>query len=273
MSSKSISIPLLNSEISSNESDIISLDIPTLKVKNGKVIIPYNLKLKEGDKLQIRLINTDTDQPYDGTFFVKCIDRNREYDVWDDTRKINFEYKIETIIQYKNKVNRCFTIIAISIMLIIITSHFVLAIISGVVANESENDESNTCFNFYNEIKISYITWLKVFCITTLTITGLIMLFIGIDIHTRNADTRKTILEKIARLLNALGVIFEIFWYVIGSIIYFQTIYPNCQGTMIYDFGFTLFIIQTISAVCFYIIGCVSHTFKIHPCINQVRIE
>lgn len=252
--STSISIPL-NSEFSSDNLNDISSNMPVLQVKNGKVIIPNNLKLEHDDKLQISLIDIDTNQPYDGIFFIKnVINEPQKYNVWDDARKLNLEYEVEIAIE--NKISKYFEIIAVSTILIIIISYFVLAFASEFVADRNDSD---ICF-YSSKITFNYITWLKIFYIMTLTITGLILLLTVLDfaIRTASIQDQKTILEKIAGMFSTLGIIFQISWYIIGSILYFQTIYPNCQGTMIYNFGFALFVIQTISFVCFWIIGCVS---------------
>lgn len=107
MSSASINISLsLNSGFSSSESSIVSLDIPVLQVKNGKVIIPHNLTLEEGKEMRIRLIDININRPRDGTFFIKrAVGDSQEYNVWDGSRELKLEYEIET--QVRTRFDEC----------------------------------------------------------------------------------------------------------------------------------------------------------------------
>jgi hypothetical protein len=146
--------------------------------------------------------------------------------------------------------SKCATLGCIGCLMIFLAACLCsLAITAIIVANRDDD----RCIGSYAGIDLSYETWLMVYGIVTLVSVGIAGALGTLALAGAVVGEKITayLTGCSAIVLFALWLIWQFCWYVVGSILYFQTVYSNCQaGTTIYQFGLALFIIQTTTFAC-----------------------
>ncbi len=120
-----------------------------------------------------------------------------------------------------------------------------LMLILAFTANSISNN-SYTCIGQYFNINFQYDTWLNIFgSVNMLSISfGLYLYFFQFTADWKHWNDFK---EKICLIFFCIMYLFNFAWYIVGAILYFNTVFLNCErGQSIHDFGLALFIIQTI---------------------------
>jgi hypothetical protein len=105
------------------------------------------------------------------------------------------------------------------------------------------NNSDVDCISDYAGISFSYITWLKVFGFIG-TAYMFILLFL-ISVFTYNQADTITIIQ-IIKLSYIPYFMFNFVWYIVGAVLYFETVHSCNSSLPIRSFGLALFIIQTI---------------------------
>jgi hypothetical protein len=115
-----------------------------------------------------------------------------------------------------------------------------LAIFSIIISNLNNN---TFCIGSYNNIVFNYTTWLQIYGWTEIGIIATINFLLYLMIfHKINCSYYLII------IIFTLGYLFQFAWYIIGSVLFFETIQPYCQNAnkSLWQFSLALFIIQTI---------------------------
>jgi len=119
------------------------------------------------------------------------------------------------------------------------TTTLCLSIAAITISNKYSNDQ---CIGIYKGISFTYGTWLFAYGITEVIGTGLLVFF-----SLAWFMTESYCLGLITVVTWAVTYIFQFCWYIVGSILFFQTVNGTCDDTStIQQFGLALFIIQTI---------------------------
>jgi hypothetical protein len=119
--------------------------------------------------------------------------------------------------------------------------------VGGLVLVYGDNSD-NTCIGDLEGISFSYVTWLRVMGFSF--IGGLLVLLALVFAH---GWWGTWCTSKLATVFGLLFFFFQMAWYVVGSILYWETVTTNCaSGTEIQVFSLALFIIQTVVITCMY---------------------
>ena len=119
--------------------------------------------------------------------------------------------------------------------------------VTSLIISYSYNEEQ--CVKINNLTSVNYNTWLQIYgwtCIVGLVVSLVISAFYKIT----ESRTIKLLLKSII----VLNILFHFWWYVFGSIIFFNEIEINCDNSL-NKFGLGLFIIETFTFLfiyCFY---------------------
>lgn len=103
----------------------------------------------------------------------------------------------------------------------------------------SISNTNNSCVEKFSGISFNYLQWLYIFgiiqlaWIVLLCVIGFFWFVVKID------------LMFLCHIMN----LFNFAWYIVGSILFFEEVAKTCQGCQLYNYGLTLFILQTIGFV------------------------
>jgi hypothetical protein len=126
------------------------------------------------------------------------------------------------------------------ILTIVIGLELALAIPAVVIAEQHEHE---SCIGSYSGISFPYGIWLKVFGWTQIGAVLATIVFGALSIVCEMEAASAMII-----LTNVLSGFFHFCWFIVGAVLYFKEVSPNCpSGTPLYDFGLALFIIQCIA--------------------------
>jgi hypothetical protein len=135
----------------------------------------------------------------------------------------------------------CTTVCCILLVVLIFVGLLLsLAISALAIGSNFKNDQ---CIGTYASISFKYDTWLLTYGITN-TIMISLLLLCGMCYMCTESDAYKLF----AIFIYGIFCTFHFAWYVVGAVLYFNTVSNSCQaGKPLHDFGLALFIIDTIS--------------------------
>ncbi len=111
-----------------------------------------------------------------------------------------------------------------------------LAISALIISEDYGKDE---CIGNYKGISFGYPTWLIVYgwtqlgALFTYMLIGICFLF-SLQLNLEPLKEWAIILFTIVFIINGL---FQFAWYIVGAVLFFTEVSPNCQGLPLYDFG------------------------------------
>ena len=120
------------------------------------------------------------------------------------------------------------------------------AILIGIDKTASE------CLLPYDNISFNYVVWLYSFA-TMQFLSIFIILWFAIWPLICTIQ-----IPKMPQMVIITLSLFTIAWYIIGSILFFKQVVPECNGQKMYHFASTVFILQTIGifVISFNLIKC-----------------
>jgi hypothetical protein len=115
--------------------------------------------------------------------------------------------------------------------------------IASIILNDKYDADQATCMGNYGGILFGYQKWLLIFGWTGIGIVSAIVLGLLCSCAQEIRESMEGLVNSIA----GLGYLFQVAWYVVGSILYFKTIHHDCpSGDVIRDYGLSVFIIETV---------------------------
>jgi hypothetical protein len=107
-------------------------------------------------------------------------------------------------------------------------------------------DPNTECLANFEGIAFSYISWLRVLAITFLS-----GMAVGLLLVTLHGLVGTVCTSKMATIFGILFFLFQLGWYIVGSILYWRTVPTNCDnGGFIQTGALVLFIFETVILFC-----------------------
>lgn len=156
--------------------------------------------------------------------------------------------EIDNKIEWYNK-HFIISDIKFPISMIIIILFLSICTIVGSMFAYNKNDCGLT---INSSIPINYIDWLHIHFWTNI---GTISIMILLALFTRLTKIELIVLKMV---ISRFGFLFQIIWYIMGCILYFNEVNGNCIDSMVNIFGVCVLIVQTFMIL----IICLQYKFS-----------
>ena len=150
--------------------------------------------------------------------------------------------------------------------------------VTSIIAIAKGPDYDDPCIGVSTTIKLSYVQWLQIYGWTNISIMAIALVCLWY--YSDRQEYLTSIWWRPHGLIqcecivlfvsSVVGLIFQIAWYIIGALLFFETVNDSCGVTLaIHHLGIGIFVMETVISSSSLIVSLISLLWCMKPAPDQ----